>query len=139
MLGQPSSARRPAVCDPDLADLNHPITSLDRLVSYRYQVGANQAAQHPVCEAVSKHQRLSGATLLNEQLKRPARFIAETTFARWCRHLWPPIDHLDSRGRNKTPVLLGVLSRGPRPRAGVPMRRTARGKHKAGAIRHSVG
>jgi hypothetical protein len=32
------------VLDPDLADLDRPAASLDHLMSYRYEPGANQAA-----------------------------------------------------------------------------------------------
>jgi len=57
-----------AVGDPDLADLDRLDASLDHLMSYRYQPGANQTAEHPVCEAVSKRQRFGGAMLGDEQL-----------------------------------------------------------------------
>jgi len=83
MLGQASS-------HPDLADLDRLDASLDHLMSYRYEPGANQAAQHPLCDAVSKHQRFGSATLVDEQFQRPARFPAETTFSKGCRHSWSP-------------------------------------------------
>jgi hypothetical protein len=53
--------------DHDLADLDRLGASLDHPISYRHEPGENQAVQHPVCEAVSKHQRFGGAMLVDEQ------------------------------------------------------------------------
>ena len=57
-----------AVSDPDLTDLDRLGASLDHLMSYRHEPGANQAGQHQLCEVVSKHQRFGGVTLAAEQL-----------------------------------------------------------------------
>jgi len=40
-----------AVSGPDPADLDRLAASLDHLMSYHYEPSANQAAQHPLCEA----------------------------------------------------------------------------------------
>jgi len=56
-----------AFSDHDLADLDRLGASLDHLMSYCYEPGKNQTAQHPVCEAVSKYQRFGGAMLVDEQ------------------------------------------------------------------------
>jgi hypothetical protein len=54
--------------NPDAADTDQLGASLDHLMSYRYEPGANQTDQHPICEAVGEHQRFGGATLVDEQL-----------------------------------------------------------------------
>jgi hypothetical protein len=58
----------PALRDPDLAKPDRFLATLDHLTSHRYEPGANKVDQHPICEAMSKHQRLTGALLLYKQL-----------------------------------------------------------------------
>jgi hypothetical protein len=61
--GLPSGVR-----DPDPADIDRLGTSVDDLVSYRYEPSLSQKEKHPIRETEVKHPRFGAALPVDEQL-----------------------------------------------------------------------